>query len=151
MVNLLVVNPTDNSLPVGDSLNCPISLGVIAPFNPTIGSGSLTCFTSSSASANGNYSISVIVSGSGTFNVFVNQLASGNWHVNIGQTGTLAQYSTSFTATGAQVGNSVVFTNIENSQQVVTLAQDNGGFLTKGKVEIKLSTAPVTLYIQNAG
>lgn len=149
MVDLLAVNPTDNPLPVGQTISAPISLGVIAPFNPTIGSGTLTSFTSSSAAANGSYNIDVVVSGSGNFNVSVNT-AGSNWQVNIGLTGTFAQYSLNFTATAAQLGNSVVFTNVANTQQTVTLAQDNGDFFTKGKVTISLSTAPVTLYLMNA-
>lgn len=151
MVNLLVLNPTDNPLPTGSPLAAPISLGVIAPFNPTIGSGKLTAFTSTSAAANGSYSIDVIVSGSGNFNVSVNaDTTDANWQVSIGLTGTFEPYGVSFPASAAQFGNSIVFTNLNNPQQTVTMTQDNGDLVTSGKITINLSTAPVTLYIMNA-
>jgi hypothetical protein len=148
MVNLLIVNPTDNPLPTGPSINAPITVGIIALFNPTTGSGTLTSFTSSSAAANGSYGIKAATLEAGNFNVSVAQ-SGNNWQVSIGLTGTFAQFSTAFMATAAQIGDSVVFTNISNPQQAVTIAQDNGDTFTSGKVTVKLSTAPVTLYFMN--
>ena len=148
MVDLTVVNPTKNTFPTGQQLNCPVTLGIIAPFNPAIGSGTLTSFWSNGAAGNGQYGT---IAGSGTFNVSV-KLSSDNvhWDVNITLTGAFAGNSLQFTADAAQSGNSVTFTNVANPQQTVTLWQDNGSFVTAGKIDLKLSTSPVTLYLFNA-
>ena len=150
MVDLTIINPTDNSFPIGTNLSCPVEVGVIFVGNPSIGSGTLSTFTSSAAQAQGSYSIDVFVSGSGTWDVSAVEQSDGTWSVDVQLTGTFASHSAAFTANASTSGNSVIFANVNNPSETITLAQDNGGLFTKGKITISLSSASQhTLYLYN--
>lgn len=149
MVDLTIVNPTDHSFPIGTNLNCPVQIGVITLGNPTIGSGTLNTFTSSAANGNGSYSFNILgVSGSGNWSVNLAAQSDGTWLVQVELTGTFGQ-NVSFTANAVAQGHSVVFTDINDPSQVLTLAQDNGDWFTNGKITIALSKVSQTLYLYN--
>lgn len=149
MVDLTVVNPTNHSFPVGTNVNAPCQIGIITIGNPSIGSGTLQTFTSSSAVASGTYSISFPVSGSGDWSVNMTAQPDGTWNVAFNLTGTFAGKSQNFVANAVQQGNSVAFTEVSDPSDVITLSQNNGGLFTNGKINISLSTASMSLYLYN--
>jgi len=149
MVDLTIVNPTDHSFPVGTNLNCPVEIGVLMVSNPTIGNGTLSTFTSSAAIGSGNYNVNILgVSGSGTWSVNIAAQNDSTWLVQVELTGKFSQ-NVNFTANAVAKGHSVVFTDVSNPGEVLTLAQDNGGLFTDGKITIAISTVSQTLYLYN--
>ncbi len=150
MVDLTIINPTKNSFPTGTNLNQGIEIGVIAPFNPTIGGGTLTEFVSNAISANGSYSVSLPgVSGSGTWNVQVSQNSDSSWLVQLKLTGTFGGNSFILNNAAANVnGNSITFTDPSAPNASLTLSQNNGSIFTMGKININESALPIaTLYV----
>lgn len=154
MVDLLVTNPTRDSLPTGDNINANIAMGAsYLDIGYNVGSGSLTCFTSSKATASGSYSFDILglASGNGDFNFGINQNSDGTWQVTITLTGTLSGNSLNFNASASQNKNTITFTNIQNTAQTVTISQNNGApLIMSGRIDISISNAPIsTIYIES--
>ncbi|MBS9476089.1 hypothetical protein [Ancylobacter radicis] len=145
MVDFTIVNPTKNPFKTGTNINQPCIIGIIAPFNPTIGNGTVVTFTPSVLMAKGNYNAWV---GSGTFNISVTP-SGANFLASFQLTGTFAAQSQSFTATATQTGsNAFQLVSLDKSLSL-TVSQDNGGWGTDGKIDVKPSWAAVTLYIDS--
>jgi len=140
MVDLLSLNPPAKPLPTGADLNGKIKLigaGMDA------GTGTLTCFTSTSVAANGSYRVLVVESGD--FTVAIAQQGDGTWKVNVDLTGSFKSHSMDFVATATQTLNSITFVNPQDSGQKVTATQD------QDRIDLNISSAPVNVSIQNNG
>ena len=152
MADLTILNPTNNSFPIGANLNQPIEIGFIVPFNPTFGNGTLTEFVSNALSANGSYDLSVLgvsVSGNGTWSAQVSENSDSSWFVQLILTGTFSGGSLTLNnATATVNGTSIIFTDPANPNASLTLTQNNGSLFTAGKININETALPqATLYI----
>lgn|GEM_PF-6563594 len=149
MIDLTIINPTKDTLPIGTNLNQAIEIGVLAPFNPTIGNGTLTEFVSSALSANGSYSVSLPgIGGSGTWNAQASENSDSSWFVQLTLTGTFSGNGLTLNnATATANGNAVTFSDPTSSNVSLTLSQNNGGPFTSGKINISETSLPATLYI----
>lgn len=148
MVDLTTLNPTDDSFPIATSMNQSIELGLIAPGNPSLGSGTLTTYLSNAFLASGSYSIPV--KGGGNWSVQVSENPDATWNIQLIITGpaSLASFSSPNAIASVPAGNEIKFTNPLNPTQWILLSQDNGGWFTCGKITIVDSaTSSLMLYI----
>ncbi|GLR80056.1 hypothetical protein HUE56_22635 (plasmid) [Azospirillum oryzae] len=145
MVDFTVVNPTKDSFRTGVNINQPFELGIITVGNPTVGSGTLVTFVSNTLIANGQYAA---FGNSGNFQINVTPNGA-NFSVAIEITGSFGGNGRSFTANASQNENTITLTDINDPSTTVVISQNNGSFLTDGKIDIGPSWVPVTLYIDS--
>lgn len=146
MTNFTIVNPTKDTFRTGTNINQRFDLGILTVGNPSIGTGTLVTFTATEIVGNGNYGVA---GASGNFTISVTP-SGANFAVTIGLTGSFSAYSRTFTAAATQPGsNTVQLTDVSDANTTVVFSQNNGSFLTDGKVDINPSWAPVSLYIDS--
>ena len=144
MVDFTIVNPTKDSFNTGYNINQKFQIGFIGPGNPSVGSGVLQTFVSNDIAASGSYSA---FGNSGNFNISVTP-DGGNFQVVVQISGSFSQLSRQFVGAASQPGsNTVQLTDITNSGNWIVFTQNNGSWLTDGKIDLNVSGTSVTLYI----
>lgn len=146
MTDFTIINPTKNSFRTGTNINQRFVLGIQTVGNPSVGNGTLVTFMPTTLIATGNYSA---VGSSGTFAISITP-SNGNFTVQVDITGTLASNSRSFTAAASQpASHTVQLTDVTGSGPQVVLSQNNGSWVTDGKIDIDPNWVPITLYIDS--
>jgi hypothetical protein len=147
MVDLTIVNPTKNTFRTGQNINQACNLGLLTGIgNPTIGRGTMVTFNVSTISGNGSYA-AFGNSGDWTLKISSN---GNNFNIELQITGAAAKYARSFTASCRQmVSNTLKFVKLDDPGMTCTVSQNNGSWVSSGKIEANASWAPLTLYIRS--
>lgn len=145
MVDFTSVNPTKNAFKTGTNINQPFVAGILTAGNPTVGNGTLQTFVANQIAATGTYSA---LGQSGTLELEVSP-QGGGFNFTLTLTGGGASYSRSFPASATQVDATTVRLAEQGGTLTATFSQNNGSVFTDGKIDIGVSWAPLTFYIDS--